>query len=223
VSGSVTFSLSPGLLAVGTDTITAHYSGDSVYASATGTTQVTVTQVGYTLAATTPAAVSPGGSATSTITVASTNGYVGAVTVTCALTSSPAGASNLPTCAVTGSPVNLSATTTSATATASVSTTAATTAALKKPVGGWTEAGGGAVLALLAFFGIPARRRGWRAMMGMLVLLFTIGSLAACGGGGSKSKGNPGTTAGQYTFTVSGTGNPAISPAPVATFTVTVN
>ncbi len=223
-SGSATFSLSPGLLSVGTDTITAHYSGDSVYAATTGTTQVTVTQIGYTLAATTPASVVPGSSATSTITVASTNGYVGAVTLACSLTSSPAGASDLPTCAVTGSPVTLSATTTSGTATATVTTTAATTAAMKKPAGGWAEAGGGAVLALLAFFGIPARRRGWRAMMGMLVLLFTIGSLAACGGGGSsKGTGNPGTSAGSYTFTVSGTGNPAISPAPIATFTVTVN
>jgi hypothetical protein len=102
---------------------------------------------------------------------------------------------------------------------------------MKMPgIGGWAEAGGGAVLALLVFFGIPARRRAWRAMLGAFVLLVTLGSLAACGGGGSSGgnnngtgTANPGTTAGNYTFTVTGTGNPAVTPAPTTTFTVTVN
>jgi len=101
---------------------------------------------------------------------------------------------------------------------------------MKMPrIGGWAEAGSGAVLALLVFFGIPARRRGWRAMLGGFVLLATLGSLAACGGGGGSSggnnngTGNPGTTAGSYTFTVTGTGNPAVTPAVTTTFNVTVN
>lgn len=225
--GTTTFNLSPGVLAAGTDTITATYSGDSVYATSTGTTQVTITQLTYALTATTPTAVNPGGSSTSTIAVSSSNAYVGAVTVTCALTTSPAGASDLPTCAVTGSPVNLTASTTSGNATVTVSTTPATSSALAKPrVGGWSEAGGGAVLALLLFLGIPARSRGWRAMVGMVILLFTLGGLASCGGGssgGGGGGGNPGTTAGSYTFTVTGTGNPAVTPAPTITFKLTVN
>lgn len=225
--GTTTFNLSPGVLAVGTDTITANYSGDNNYAAASGTTSVTVTAVDYTLTATTPAAVSPGSSASSTVTVKSSDGYAGSVAVTCALTSSPAGATDLPTCSVNGSPDTLSSSTTSATATVSVGTTAATSAALAKPrVGSWAEAGGGAVLALLVFFGVPARRRGWRAMLGVLVLILAFGTFSACGSGGGSSGGgggNPGTTAGSYVFTVTGTGSPAISPTPTTTFTVTVN
>jgi hypothetical protein len=97
----------------------------------------------------------------------------------------------------------------------------------KPPMGGWAEAGSGAVLALLVFFGIPARRRGWRAMVGALVLLAGLGSLAACGGGSSSGNGggggNPGTTSGSYTFTVTGTGNDTAKTVATTTFTVTVN
>jgi len=87
---------------------------------------------------------------------------------------------------------------------------------------------GSAVLAILVLFGIPARRRAWRAMLGVLALMAALGSLAACGGGGSGSggsggSGNAGTTAGTYTFTVTGVGSPALTPAPTATFTVIVN
>jgi len=108
-----------------------------------------------------------------------------------------------------------------------VTTTAASAAAMHKPhVGGWAEAGSGAVLALLVFFGIPARRRAWRAMLGMLVLFFTFSSLIACGGGSSSGGGggsNPGTASGSYVFTVTGNGSPSVTPAPTTTFTVTVN
>ena len=103
-------------------------------------------------------------------------------------------------------------------------TTTAATATMKKPhVGGWAEAGSGAALALLIFFGIPARRRGWRAMLGALVLLATFGSLAGCGGGSSSTNKNPGTTAGSYVFTVTGTGSDPAKTAETTTFTVTVN
>jgi len=114
---------------------------------------------------------------------------------------------------------------------ATVSITVYTTAATatlsypKLPGRGWAGAGGGAVLAFLLFLGIPARRRSWRSMLGILVMMTALGSLAACGGGitGSNSTGTTGTTAGTYTFTVTGTGNPTVTPAPTATFTVTVN
>jgi uncharacterized membrane protein YgcG len=119
-----------------------------------------------------------------------------------------------------------------------VTTTAATTGALVRPAlrgnGRGLMGAGSAVLALLVLLGIPARRRGWQAMLGAFVLLAAIGSLAACGGGGSSGSGGggsrggggtsiPGTTAGTYTFTVTGTGNPPLAPPPTATFTLTVN
>ena len=85
-------------------------------------------------------------------------------------------------------------------------------------------AGGGALLAMLVFFGIPARRRSWRAMLGMVMLLAALGGLASCGGGGGGGGGGTaGTTTGTYTFTVTGTGDPTQGTGNTATFTLTVN
>jgi Pro-kumamolisin, activation domain/Bacterial Ig-like domain (group 3) len=223
-AGSYTFAIPANSLSVGTDTLTVTYGGDGTYSSGTGTASVTVTASAFALAATTPASVTKGSSATSTITLTSPTAYTGTVTLTCALTTSPAGATDLPACsAAGGSTITVAAGTPTGTGSVTVTTTAATAMMKKPPVGGWAEAGSGAVLALLVFFGIPARRRGWRAVLGALVLLATFGSLAACGGGGSSGGGNSGTTSGAYTFTVTGTGNPAVAPTPTTTFTVTVN
>jgi ABC-type glycerol-3-phosphate transport system substrate-binding protein len=62
-------------------------------------------------------------------------------------------------------------------------------------------------------------------MLGILILMTALGSLAACGGGGTSSgpTGTPGTTAGAYTFTVTGTGNDANKTTETKTFTVTVS
>jgi len=90
-----------------------------------------------------------------------------------------------------------------------------------------TGAGGGAVLAILLFFGIPAKRRNLRHLLGLLIVMAALGTLSACGGGGGGGggggTGNAGTTAGSYTFTITGTGTPAVSPAPSATVYVTIN
>jgi hypothetical protein len=87
---------------------------------------------------------------------------------------------------------------------------------------GWLGAGGGAVLAFLVFLGVPARRRSWRALLGMVMLLASLGSLAACGGGGVTTISTQ-TSAGTYTFTVTGVGNDSASTQGSGTFTVTVN
>jgi subtilase family serine protease len=194
---------------------------------------VTGAEATFTLSPTTPTSISPGGTAVSTITVSSTSGYAGTVTLTCALKTSPSGATNLPSCSGGSTTVTLSSSTTSGIATVSVYTTPATSSALvypKKPGqgrgGGLFGAGGGAVLAFLVFLGIPARRRSWRSMLGVLVVMAALGGLTACNSGASSSgtsTSNSGTTAGTYTFTVTGTGNPSVTPAPTTTFTVTVN
>jgi hypothetical protein len=224
VGGAYTFLIPANSLSAGTDTLSASYSGDSNYASATGSTSgstsPTVTASAFSLAATTPAAVAPGSPATSTVTVSTATAYSGTVTLTCALTTSPTGATHLPTCSGGSSTITLGGGTTSGTATVTVSST--TNSAMARPDAngfgrGW--AGGGAVLALLFFFGIPARRRNWLSTMGALALIVVLGGLSACGGKSTQS----GTTAGSYTFTVTGTGSPAEAPAPTTTFTLTIN
>lgn len=173
-----------------------------------------------------PSSVTPGGTATDTITVTSGDGYAGTVTLSCALTSSPSGASDLPSCTGPSSPLTLSSGT--ATGTVTVTTTGATSSELVRPkIGpgkGWLGAGGGAILALMLFFGIPARRRSWRTMLGALVLMVIMGAMAGCGGGGGGGGGgNSGTTAGNYVFTVTATGSPAQGSGNTTTFTVDVN
>lgn len=227
VAGAYTFAIPANSLSAGADKLTVNYLGDSVYAAGSGSTTVTVTPSVFALAAATPAAVNPGGSGASTITLSSSTVYTGTVTLTCALTSSPSGASDLPACSPTsgGGTITVTAGTPSGTGSVTVTTTAAT-ASMKRPrIGGWAEAGSGAMLALLVFFGIPARRRGWRAMFCAFILLATLSSLAACGGSKSSGGGggNPGTTAGSYTFTVTGTGSDPAKTTETTTFTLTVN
>lgn len=236
VTGAAQFSIPANSLASGTDSLTVSYSGDGVYAAATQTASVTVTQSTYALTAgaPSPSTVNPGSSSTVTISGGTSNtDYSGTVTLnSCTLTSSTVTSPNSPpTCSVSGT-ITYTAGTPSGSATATVTTTAASFSemAYPKPAGkgkGWLGAGGGAMLAFLVFLGIPARRRSWRTMLGMVVLLVGLGSLSACGGGGSSS-GSGGTaisatSAGSYTFTVSGTSSPTVATAPTATFTVTVN
>jgi len=157
--------------------------------------------------------VTPGATTgnTSTITVTPAGGFTGSVILTAAVTSSPTGAQYPPTLSFgSTSPVSITGTS-AGTATLTITTTAATSAALvhpKRPGVPWYAAGG-ATLACILLFGIPARRRSWRTMLGMLVFLVALsGGVLACGGGGSTGGGgtsNPGTTAGTYTVTVTGT------------------
>ncbi|MGD1108224.1 MAG: protease pro-enzyme activation domain-containing protein [Terracidiphilus sp.] len=236
-SGTYTFTIPANSLSLGRDTLTASYSGDSEYTAATGTATVTVISASatFTLSATTPSAVAPGTSATSTLTVATSNGYVGTATLSCALTSSsPSSVSDPPSCSIASSTEALTTTASSANTTITVTTTAATTGQLDHQQlpgkgrgnngSGWMGPGG-AALALLFFLGIPAHRRGWRSMLCAIAAIMALGGLAACKGfwdlpGGTSTTG---TTAGTYTFTVTGTGNPQVAAAVTTTFTVTVN
>jgi hypothetical protein len=210
------------------DTLTATYSGDGNYTSGVGTASVTVTKSIFALQATNIASLAPGATTgnTSTVTVSSATFYTGTITLSCVLTS-PTNLTDPPTCSGGSSTVtlNFGTPTPPGTATVTVSTTAASSELVWPKLPGKGRglfgAGGGAVLAFLVFLGIPARRRSWRSMLGVLVVMAALGSLAGCGG--SSHSSTPGTTAGTYTFTVTGTGNDPASTTETTTFTVNVN
>jgi hypothetical protein len=229
-------------LAAGTDTMTISYSGDSNYSPGTpATATVTITESTFTLTPGAPSSssVTPGQSATVVVTAAPTANYTGTVSLACAFTSGPTESysDDAPTCSGSNSgQINLATCGSSCTVTFTIGTTASFTVAQNRrpnlPGSGnreWLGAGSGTVLALLVFFGIPARRRSWRSMLSILVAMAVIGTLASCGGGGNSGGGggggytDPGTAAGTYTFTLTATGNPTVTPTVTKTFTVTVN
>jgi hypothetical protein len=160
---------------------------------------------------------------TSTLTVTPSGGFTGAVDLTAKLTTQPANANDVPTFALPTS-VTISGTT-PATATLTVFTTAPTTSALTSPLKNYFL-GGGAALAMVLFFGIPARRRAWRTLFGLFVAVVLISGVGCStstpvnhGGGGQP---NPGTTAGTYTFTVTAMDNLTQQITSTTTVTVTV-
>jgi hypothetical protein len=169
---------------------------------------------------------SPGQSGTSTITITPSGGFTGNITLTASVTSSPAGAQDLPTLSFgSSSPVGITSAT-PGTATLTVSTTAPTVGALaypERPGVRWYPAGG-AALACVLLLGIPARRRRLRAMLGLLVFLGILtGGVVGCGGSGSsnsESTGSPGTATGNYTVTVTATSG---TTSAQTTVSVTVN
>ncbi len=225
--GSAQITVPAGSLALGSDTLTANYSGDSNDNASIGTAPVTVTtpvNPGFNITGT-AVSVAPGATTgnTSTITVTPVGGFTGTVNLSCSI--APVAASDPATCSIPGS-VTISGTT-AQTATLTVTTTAATTAALSYPEHRgvpWYTAGG-AILSCILLFGIPARRRRFLNVLGMLAILVTLASgMIACGGGSSGATiktNNPGTTAGTYTITVTGTsGSITATSSPAITLTV---
>jgi subtilase family serine protease len=227
--GNYSITIPAGSLSAGTDTLTVTFTpaAGSIYAGGLNTATVTVVEASFILTVTSqPATIaSPGGSATATITVGAGNGFAGQVTFSCAQTGGPSNASqDTPECLYSNSPVAVGGTENFTIATEAV---VSAQLAYPKPFGkgsGWAGAGGGALLAFLVFLGIPARRRSWRSMLGILVVMVALGGMSSCGGGGgSTQQGDPGTAPGTYTYQVTGTGNPTVTPAPSTTFSVTVN
>jgi len=204
---------------------------------------VTITKaIGTFSAAATSVSVAKGNAGQSTITLSSANGYAGVVALSCAVTTSPAGAVDAPACSA-GPSVTLAAGTPSATTTVTVSTTAATTSSLAKPgdphsPSPWGGAGSGLALAGLLWAFAPGARKRFRSIAAVMLIGVAMGGLvlSGCGGAGSAppsttstpptpppAQTNPGTTAGAYTVTVTATGNDAQNTISKATFTLTVN
>jgi len=203
-AGNASFNIPAGTLNNGANTLTAVYSGDASYMSSNGTASITVSQLVMT--APSPSAVNPGATATATVTLSASSTYSGTMNMACALTASPAGAQDLPKCSLSPSSIALTVGG-SGTTQLTVTTTASSVTSLARPFGKnlW-RLGGGTVLAVLMMFGIPAKRRRWLSMLALLAVVAIAGVLG-CGGGKSSPPPvtNPGTTAGAYAFSVTGT------------------
>lgn len=207
--GSVTITVPAGSLAVGHVTLSVQYSGDSVYGPATGTGSVTVTLP--IVISGTAVHISPGATSgnQSTITVTPYGGFTGSVALTAAVTSSPAGATDLPTLSF--------GTTGTVTITSDAAGTATLTIMTVAPVGcsQAVRAGSsarwlfpsGLTLACIVFLVIPGHGHRRRVLPMLLVLVGVTIGLIACGGGGGGGSGctSPGTTPGNYSITVTGT------------------
>jgi hypothetical protein len=183
------------------------------------------TSPSFTLSATalSPGTVSPGGSASSTVTVTGNNSFSGTVTLACTITG-PSGAQYPPTCAAAtaapGTPGTLTVNTTAATALLQHPANGRSSGlfyAMFLPIGG---------MALLGFGSAGSRRKKLFGLMLLGLLVSGLLLMPACGGssyGGGGGGGNPGTTAGNYTITVTGTSAGATQTGTSPSLTLTVN
>jgi len=201
--------------AAGNITITAAYQGAAQFLASTSNTlnETVILPPSFTVSGSSVTISAPGATSgnTSTITITPSGGFTGNVALTAAITNSPSGAEYLPTLSFgTTTPVSISGTAAN-TATLTITTTAAASAALvypQRPRLPWYAAGG-AAMACLLLFGIPAQHRRWRRIFGILGLFVAlVGGVFACSSGtngGISGTNNSGTTAGAYTITVTGT------------------
>jgi hypothetical protein len=215
----------------GTYTITAKYSGDTSFAVSTapGVSLVVnpATSAGsFTLAAspaTLTLAAGATSSNTSTITGTSVNSYAGTVALTCKVVFNSGTANDLPTCSLSPASIALTSDAT-ATSTLKIASTAATTDGCSTQVTPMTspwQRGSVIVLAGLLLVVLPLRkRRGIRGLALACLLTAGIVSTPGCGrtttGTGCTPVTVPGTTAGSYTVTITGTQGSAVATTTVA-------
>lgn len=187
-----------------TATITASDTATNAIKSSTSISITVNASAGFTMGSGNNASMTltPGGSGTATITFAPSGGFTGTVNLSCAVSTTMSNPTDPPTCSIPGS-VTIGGNS-GATAALTVNTTTVTTGMLA-PVKGLAPFDG-AALAIVVLFGIPSRRRNWLALLGLLAVI-AIGGATGCGGGangggGSQGGGSQGTSAGNYTVTV---------------------
>jgi trimeric autotransporter adhesin len=212
----------PNTFSVGSHSVTASYSGDASYnASTAPASTFSIVKATPTIVVTgianSSGSVSVGQGQSLTLTVLVEGLGTGIAPTGSVMVSG--GPSGTPTSATLQPTVDPNFGVTAGVATITIPTTAPTTSSLapnqRNGVRGWL-AGSGAALACILLFTIPARRRTWRGMIGLVVLaLFAVSATIGCGGSSSSSSGGGsggggsgggstgGTTVGNYTVSVS--------------------
>lgn len=200
----------------GTEAVDVSYSGDSNYGPADISVNFTLTQgttSPFSLSGTPVTIASAGATAgnTSTITVTPGNGFTGAIYLSCALTSSPAGALHLPTCSVPSNSLNITGTG-AVTAVMTINSTAPSSSASSLPLQNWRPpkgqpllvAGAGILVVCFVLLGIKAWHGNRRLLAAFLFIFVICCGFAGCGGGSATPPPPtiPGTTPGSYGFTV---------------------
>ena len=216
-SGAATYTTTS--LPAGTDSITAQYGGDGVFATSTSTAvSVVVGTPNFSLSLS-PSTVSiaGGGSGTTTVTATPTFGFASAITFAC---------SGLPAHATcTFSPATVTPSGSAASTTTLTIATNTTSALLRKdlPTSRPNERTPLFCIVLLGAIGLLRARRQHRtllrgarnlAVLAVLLLALAGGALIGCGGGSSNS-----TPAGTSTVTITATGG---SQTQTTTLSVTV-
>lgn len=192
-SGQATFSISN--LTTGQHSLSAAYSGDSNFTTATSaalTQSITDFQIALPSASQT---VTAGGTATYSLTVTPAGGLTGSITITC---------SQLPSLA-TCDPVTVPITGQPVTATLTVHTTAPVTRSSST-----IRAAAFGVLSIALATLLPGRRRRSLQLLAGLIAVTLIGSIAGCSSGTSSATRTPvvvtpGTPQGSTPFTITST------------------
>jgi len=189
----------------GTHTISASYSGDNSYNASTSASAPAFTITpGFFAAVPSNQQVrvsAPGSSGSTSVSVSSSTGFTGTITLACS--GLPSGA----TCLFSQSPITATGTPTTTSSAITVTTTAAGTTAMLEPPhsadpASWPTLAGFMLFSVVLVGGSPRQHKS-RILLAMFALIVLA---PGCGGGGGSSNHGPppnlGTPAGTYNVTV---------------------
>jgi subtilase family serine protease len=194
----------------GTFSLTAVYSGSTSYSKSTSAPVILVSNLPTFLLAPSPTSLTistPGEMASSTVTVTTNNGFVGAVALACSVSGNDISQNGVsPTCSFANpGGIVLSSTSQSATLALTVSTTSGHAVGKAGLFDSRNPAAGFAWVICVGLLGtIPLRRGRVRLSNGRLSMFIATIVVAACAGCGNKHTGTP---AGEYIVTITGIGS----------------